>query len=77
METVPKLFNKLFPFMPMTYSVALFKQSITSPETKAVIFNGLVLLGILIVFMSLTIIISVVKSKRSTKVSVAMPVQFE
>jgi len=77
METVPKLFNKLFPFMPMTYSVALFKESITSPDTKAVIFNGLVLTGILIVFMSLTIILSVVKSRRSAKVTVAMPVQFE
>lgn len=77
METVPKLFNKLFPFMPMTYSVALFKQAITTPNTKEVIRNGGILFAILVAFMSLTVILSVVKSRRSAKDPVTMPVQFE
>jgi YhgE/Pip N-terminal domain/YhgE/Pip C-terminal domain len=77
METVPKLFNKLFPFMPMTYSVALFKQSITSPDSKEVLYNGGVLFGILVVFMASTIILSVVKSRRAARATVIAPVQFE
>lgn len=77
METVPKIFNNLFPFMPMTYSVALFKQAITSPNSKEVIHNGLILFGILIVFMTLTILLSVVKGRKKVKNQITVPVQFE
>ncbi len=77
METVPKLFNKLFPFMPMTYSVALFKQAITTPESGAVIHNVLILTVILVVFLSATIILSVIKGRRSVKNEVTVGVQFE
>ncbi len=77
METVPKLFNVLYPYMPMTYSVALFKQAITDTDTKAVLYNGGVLLAILIVFMALTILLSAIKGRRAEKAKVQMPVQFE
>jgi putative membrane protein len=77
METVPKIFNVLFPYMPMTYSVALFKQSITDTDGHEVLYNGGILIAILIVFMSLTIILSVFKNRRVVKGRVQMPVQFE
>ncbi len=77
METVPKLFNVLFPFMPMTYSVALFKQAITSTEEKEVIFNCSILGAILVVFMILTIVLSVVKARKASKTIVKLPVQYE
>jgi putative membrane protein len=67
METVPGLFNILYPFMPMTYSVALFKQSITKPDQSEVVFNVGILSAILIAFMTLTILISLLKRKRSDK----------
>lgn len=77
METVPKLFNVLFPYMPMTYSVALFKQAITSTDKNEVIYNSAVLGAILVVFMVLTIALSAAKAKRASKTEVKMPVQFE
>lgn len=67
MEIVPKLFNVLYPYMPMTYSVALFKQAITSTDGKAVAYNMSVLFIILIVFMSLTIGLSRLKSMKESK----------
>lgn len=68
METVPKFFNDLFPFMPMTYSVALFKESITNANTDHVLYNGGILFAILLIFMALTILFSVIKMKRADKV---------
>lgn len=63
METVPKIFNVLYPFMPMTYAVGLFKQAIIGVDSKEVVYNGGILCIILIVFMALTIFMSRVKSK--------------
>jgi len=68
METVPKLFNYLYNFMPMTYSVGLFKQSISGVKTSDLLFNVGVLLGILIIFMTLTVIFSKLKSKNEYNV---------
>ncbi len=65
METVPDFFNALYKYMPMTYSVGLFKQSISGIRTDDLILNISVLAGILIVFMALTIIASILKSKKS------------
>ncbi|MDD3174295.1 MAG: YhgE/Pip domain-containing protein [Herbinix sp.] len=72
MELVPKIFNKLFPFMPMTYSVALFKEAITSTNKKNVLYNGGILCAILVVFMSLTITLSAVKAKKAAKTTVQL-----
>ena len=68
METVPKLFNQLYNFMPMTYSVGLFKQSISGVSTSDLLFNTGVLFGILVVFMTLTLIFSNVKTKKKDKI---------
>lgn len=67
METVPKLFNVLYPFMPMTYSVGLLKEAISSPNADYAGFNIAVLVGILVVFMLLTVILSLKKKKDQQK----------
>ena len=67
METVPKLFNYLYNFMPMTYSVGLFKQSISGVKTSDLLFNVGILLAVLVVFMTLTVIFSRLKSKNEDK----------
>ena len=64
METVPKFFNVLFPFMPMTYSVALFKDGITGDINSTTWANVGILFAILIVFFSATIILSLLKKNR-------------
>lgn len=69
METVPKLFNKLYPFMPMTYSVGLFKDAISGKVTKDTIHNTVILIAILVVFMGLTILISLLKARTGKRVN--------
>jgi putative membrane protein len=44
METVPKLFNVLYPFMPMTYSVGLFKESISGVGSSSLAWHNAVIL---------------------------------
>jgi len=70
METVPKLFNYLYNFMPMTYSVGLFKQSISGVKTSDLVLNAGVLFGVLVVFMALTVLFSRVKSKSGNKIQI-------
>lgn len=67
MELVPKMFNKLYAFMPMTYSVGLFKQSISGVKSREVLYNGGILLAILVVVMTITVMLSAVKSKRAER----------
>ena len=56
METVPKFFNLLYPFMPMTYSVGLFKDTISGTGAMGLDKNSLVLMGILVVIMLFTVL---------------------
>lgn len=65
METVPKFFDILYPYMPMTYSVGLFKDVISGSLDGGAMKNILVLLCILVFFMVLTVTLSGVKSKKS------------
>lgn len=64
METVPKFFNVLYPFMPMTYSVKLFKETISGSDTSMLFSSTMILLGILIVTSTLTLIFSKQKHKK-------------
>lgn len=68
MEIIPKTFGYLYPFMPMTYAVGLFKNAISGVASKEVVYNGGILCAILVVFMVLTIMFSVVKFKKDEKV---------
>jgi len=56
METVPAFFNILYKFMPMTYSVNLFKNAISGADIKEVIINLVVLLALTVVFTTLTLV---------------------
>ena len=67
METVPKFFQILYPFMPMTYSVGLLKEAISSTSEADAGFNLVVLGGILIVFMTLTIFLSMARKSRNSR----------
>ena len=68
METVPKFFSYLYPFMPMTYSVGLLKEAISGVQRENVIHNAVILAVILVVFMALTILLSIIKAKKGPKI---------
>lgn len=64
METIPKIFNYLYPFMPMTYSVKLFKEAISGVDGSSIAFeNTAILFGILVVTMTITILCSRAKKR--------------
>ena len=65
METVPKMFNVLYPFMPMTYSVGLFKNSISGVDTQSTLYNAGILTAILAVFLVLTLVFSAINFKKN------------
>jgi putative membrane protein len=61
METLPRVFNVLYPFMPMTYSVALLKQAICGADAGAVGFNAGILVALLVLFIAATMTLSFIK----------------
>lgn len=67
METVPEIFNVMYPFMPMTYGVALFKQAISGVDSDLVAYNGGVLVAILVAFVVLTLALSAIKAKHADR----------
>ncbi len=69
METVPKFFNYLYPYMPMTYSVGLMKEAISGVNSSNVFQNTAVLFIILVIFIVMTILLSAVKAKKAAKVT--------
>jgi putative membrane protein len=64
METVPKFFNALYPYMPMTYSVGLFKETITNFNSSTAWHDASVLIAIFVVFTLLTMFLSVTKKAK-------------
>lgn len=64
METVPKFFNYLYPYMPMTYSVRLFKDVISGYSGTDLYQNVWVLIGIFAFFTVLTVLLSA--TRRAT-----------
>lgn len=61
METVPKFFQTLYPYMPMTYSVGLFKETISGATGSSMMKNLIVLISLLAIFTVATILLSVMK----------------
>lgn len=61
METVPKFFNMLYPYMPMTYSVGLFKETISGATGSSMMMNVSVLVMLLIICTIATILMSIMK----------------
>lgn len=64
METVPKLFNVLYPFMPMTYSVGLLKEAISGGDNTLILRNSLVLIIITAAFTALSLYMTRRESRR-------------
>ncbi|BCN31173.1 YhgE/Pip domain-containing protein [Anaeromicropila herbilytica] len=70
METVPKVFNVLYPFMPMTYSVGLFKEAISGVgHTSLAWHNGIVLLAIFFIITALTLLLTAGKKIQDNKLA--------
>ncbi len=66
METVPKIFNILYPFMPMTYSVGIFKEAISSIDGTSLAWQNFgILMGILVAAMAITLIFSRAKKIKA------------
>lgn len=64
METVPSFFNNLYPYMPMTYSVRLFKDVISGYSNTDLTHNVYVLLGIFAIFTALTMLLSITRRAK-------------
>lgn len=64
MEIMPKLFQTLNPYMPMTYAVTLFKEIISGGTMSAILNNSRILAAIFIVFFGTTLALSLVNYKR-------------
>lgn len=67
METIPVFFNKLYKFMPMTYSVSAFKDTISSSISDKYWAHMGILFAILVISWALTIILDIIKEKRSVQ----------
>jgi putative membrane protein len=65
METVPKFFNALYPFMPMTYAVSVFKETISGDINSGYWQNTMILVIILVVFVAATDILSKFKKEKN------------
>lgn len=66
LETIPKFFGVLYPFMPMTYSVGLFKQTISGIDNGELMYNMGILFAILLIVMAATVFLSTVRAKVQT-----------
>ncbi len=56
-ETTPVFFQKVYPFMPMRYSIGLIKESIVDIERHFLTNNLVVIIGLFIVFLILNLIV--------------------
>lgn len=71
-ETVPKFFQILYPFMPMTYSVVLFKDTITGAISGDYWYSFMILAIYLVVFFVATILLTTIKKKKIEKEDVSV-----
>lgn len=74
METLPKFFNIIYPYMPMTYSVNLIKEVTSNFNTANAWKNAGILITIFVVFTALTMLFSVT---RKAKVMIKEKLQTE
>lgn len=63
-QTEPSMYQAIYPFMPMTYSVDLLRESFVNINSTLLIKDVSVLIGILIVFNGLTLLTSILKNKK-------------
>ncbi|WP_338000836.1 ABC transporter permease, partial [Acetobacterium tundrae] len=72
METLPKFFNVLYPFMPMTYSVKVFKDSISGVITDEFWNSFIILIIFFVVFFVATILLSIFKKRKADKKTIVV-----
>jgi putative membrane protein len=65
METLPDAFKFFYPYMPMTYSVKLFKEAISGSANATAGKSALILGIVCIVFLVATIIWDTLRNKKS------------
>ncbi len=70
-ETCPTVFQKLYPFMPMTYSVRLFKEALAGNWDSGVTKDALILVAIMVVFTLATTMLSAYRDRHKIKEIVA------
>lgn len=63
-ETEPSFFQVINPYMPMTYTIGLFREAIISRDAGLIAPNVWALLGIFACFLVATIIIQILKKGR-------------
>ena len=73
METVPPFFQAIYRYMPMTYSVNLFKDVIGAVPSGG--HNALVLVGVFAVFTAMTMALDTLR--RSSKNGIQTPVEIK
>lgn len=69
METVPQIFNALYKFMPMTYTVELLREVISGNDMAYAWRNALVLIGVVLVFAALTVLFAFYKRAKQRRLS--------
>lgn len=63
-QTEPKVYQLIYPYMPMTYSVDLLRESFVSINSSFLTKDILIMLAIIVVFNILIFITSFIKSKK-------------
>lgn len=66
-EIIDESFQKISPYMPMTYTIKLIKESVIMERDGVVANNAKILLGITIVCISVTVIVEVIKRVYAKK----------
>lgn len=75
-ETVPKFFQILYPFMPMTYSVVAFKDTITGAISGDYWNSILILITYLMVFFVATVLLNRYKRMKGEKEAAVVSDEF-
>lgn len=65
-ETVPRFFQAIYPFMPMNYTIRLIKESMIVSDSSMILQNVGILVSIWIIFTGLTITIDWIRNKKTT-----------
>lgn len=63
-ETEPAFFQTINPYMPMTYTIGLFREAIISRDAGLIAPNVWALLGIFACFLAITIVLQILKKGK-------------
>lgn len=69
METVPGLFNALYKFMPMTYTVEMLREIISGNDMGYAWHNAWILIGIWLIFAAFTAMFAVYKRAKQKRLA--------